>query len=90
MLGTYHMMEAGTDIPELALMILGTPLKLVTQTKGRTERPAEKETPVLVDIVDSAYEKAESWFRHRHQVYVNDAMPVKVVEACSRPFEAIK
>lgn len=37
MLGTYHMMEAGTDIPELAL-ILGTPLKLVTQTKGRTEK----------------------------------------------------
>ena len=90
MLGTYRMMEAGTDIPDLALMILGTPLKFVTQTKGRTERPFEKAAPVLVDVVDVAYERAVFWFEHRLQVYVQDNMPVKVVEATSRVFAPIK
>ena len=89
-LGTYRMMEAGTDIATLALMILGTPLKLVTQTKGRTERPAEKAQPVLVDIVDTAYDKAVKWFAHREQVYVADNMPIKVVQAYSRPNEVLK
>ena len=89
-LGTYRSMEAGTDIKTLAMLVMATPMKEVTQTKGRNERPAKKSCPVLVDLVDTFYDRAVSWCNSRLSVYKNESLPTKVVMAATRPFEAVR
>lgn len=88
-LASYKMMEAGTDVPDMALLIMASPVKMVTQTKGRNERPADKPVPVLVDIVDSHYKRAVSWFEHRESVYKDEKLPMKYVRGTTRPTDIV-
>lgn len=77
-LSTYGLMSTGTDIPDMATIILATPQSKVTQTKGRVERIFDgKKSPVVMDIVDSFYEPARTWSIKRHKEYAEAEMQIK-------------
>lgn len=67
---TFGKMSLGTDIADLAGMVLATPQSDVTQTKGRIERKLPgKKSPILVDIVDVAHDDAKNWWGRRCKQY---------------------
>ena len=77
-LSTYGLMSTGTDIKDLATIILATPQSKVTQTKGRVERVCVgKKDPVVMDIVDSYYAPARLWADKRFKEYQESLMTVK-------------
>jgi superfamily II DNA or RNA helicase len=70
-LGTFQMGSRGTDIPRLSALVLATPHSSMTQISGRIERFLEgKQTPIIIDFVDSAYpdlrKSAASRLKHYH------------------------
>jgi hypothetical protein len=74
---TYGKMSLGTDIADLAGMILATPQSDVTQTKGRIERKLPgKKSPVLIDIVDVAHSDATNWWRMRSGKYNAEGLDI--------------
>lgn len=77
-LSTYGLMSTGTDIKDLATIILATPQSKVTQTKGRIERVcAGKKDPVVMDIIDSYYPQAKMWASKRKKEYDESSMAIK-------------
>lgn len=74
---TYGKMSLGTDIADLAGMVLATPQSDVTQTKGRIERKLPgKKSPILVDIVDMAHNDATNWWRRRGGQYKEEGLDI--------------
>lgn len=70
LLATYGMLKLGTDIPDLAGLVIATPQSTMTQAAGRVLRIVDgKKDPVVVDLVDMAYGPAVSWFRSRLKDY---------------------
>jgi superfamily II DNA or RNA helicase len=79
-LATYGMFALGTDIKDLAGLVYATPMSEITQSKGRIERElAGKMQPVVVDIVDSAYDMAVRWGYKRVREYGKDGLLIKKV-----------
>jgi superfamily II DNA or RNA helicase len=69
-LATYGAIELGTDIPSMSALVLATPRSTATQVVGRIRRIAVgKGTPVVVDIVDSAYPDCTRMLRGRLRDY---------------------
>lgn len=67
---TYGMMGIGTDIPDLAGLVYATPQSQVEQSKGRIERLCEgKLEPIVVDIIDTAYQDTMRWANARKRQY---------------------
>ena len=74
---TYGLCALGTDIPDLAGLVYATPQSNTTQSKGRIERLIEgKETPIIVDIVDSNYKDAVGWARNRERQYKAESLKI--------------
>lgn len=79
-LATYGMMNRGTDIPRLETLILGSIRSDMRQVSGRIERFLEdKQSPVIVDIVDTAYKETKNSAKARIQFYANRNLRVKYV-----------
>ena len=77
-LSTYGLMSTGTDIPDLATILLATPQSKVTQTKGRVERVfSGKLQPVVMDVMDTFYEASGNWSRKRIKEYKDADMVLK-------------
>lgn len=77
-LSTYGLMSTGTDIPDLAAILLATPQSKVTQTKGRVERVfSGKKQPVVMDVVDTYYEASQNWINKRLKEYKEAGMLIK-------------
>lgn len=77
-LSTYGLMSTGTDIPDLAAILLATPQSKVTQTKGRVERIfSGKKQPVVMDVIDTYYEASGNWSRKRIKEYHESDMVLK-------------
>lgn len=80
-LATYNMMGVGTDIPDLAGLVFGTPQSFIEQKCGRVERMMEgKQQPLIVDIVDLKYEDAVAWAKRRVRYYKKHNMKIKSVK----------
>lgn len=80
LLCTYGMFSIGSDVPDLAGLILATPQSMVEQSKGRIERSFEgKKHPVLVDIVDTRYKEAVRWGAKRLEQYRKENLLIKMV-----------
>lgn len=74
---TYGLCALGIDIPDLAALVYATPQSNITQSKGRIERLIEgKETPIIVDIVDSNYKDAIGWARNREKQYKQEGLKI--------------
>ena len=81
-LGTYGKISIGTDIKSLAGLILATPQSRIVQTLGRILRQMEgKQTPVVVDFVDTFYEDAVGWAFNRKRHYYAEEIFIKEVGA---------
>jgi superfamily II DNA or RNA helicase len=79
-LATYGMFALGTDIKDLAGLVYATPMSEVAQSKGRIERElAGKMQPVVVDIIDYAYDMAVRWGKKRMREYERDGLFIKRV-----------
>lgn len=77
-LSTYGLMSTGTDIPDLACIILATPQSKVQQTKGRVERIfSGKKQPIVMDVVDTFYAPADNWARKRKKEYIDSNMEIE-------------
>lgn len=73
-LATYGVMAMGVDVPDLRALIFATPLSDVTQSAGRILRLCENaKEPVVLDIIDTAYEDCVRWARSRQQYYTDVA-----------------
>jgi superfamily II DNA or RNA helicase len=78
MLATYGMFSIGSDIPDLAGLVYATPQSEVEQSKGRIERLVEgKQSPVLVDMMDTCYPQAMGWASKRLRSYAGKNLVVK-------------
>lgn len=76
-LGTYGMLSRGTDIPRLSCLILATPRNDMRQISGRIERVApNKKTPIVVDIIDTAYNMCISGGRQRYKFYKDRGLKI--------------
>jgi superfamily II DNA or RNA helicase len=82
-LATYGVMQMGIDVPDLRALVFGTPLSDVAQSTGRILRLcAGAKDPVVLDIVDTAYDDCIRWAAQRQQYYRNTAKAqVFVVES---------
>jgi superfamily II DNA or RNA helicase len=70
LLATFGMMQLGTDIPDLAGMVIATPQSSIVQPIGRIERKCDgKKQPIIIDIVDTFYKDSLYWGRAREKVY---------------------
>ena len=79
-LATYQMIQLGSDIPDLAGLVYATPQSHVLQAQGRIERALEgKKNPVVVDIVDTAYNDTLRWGVQRKRWYRSQGIEMKVV-----------
>ena len=77
--GTYGKVAIGTDIPDLAGLVYGTPQSDVTQTQGRIERMLEgKQQPVVVDFIDTYYKDAVAWANRREKYYRRMGLKLKL------------
>jgi hypothetical protein len=64
----------------LAGLIYATPLSETEQSKGRVEREfAGKRQPVVVDIVDTAYDMTRRWGQKRERQYIREGLEIKKV-----------
>lgn len=78
--GTYGMIAVGTDIPDLAGLVMATPQSNATQLKGRIERFFHgKMEPVLVDVIDTHYTDALDWGYRRLKAYRREGLKVRRV-----------
>ena len=79
-LATYGMMSRGTDIPRLSCLILATIRSDLKQTLGRIERFMEnKESPILIDLVDSHYKETMNSAKARIKFYKDRNLQIKEV-----------
>lgn len=80
LLCTYGLFAIGTDIPDLAGLVLATPQSQITQTKGRAERifPGKKK-PLVIDIKDTAYQDTRRWAANRMRQYRKERLDIKEV-----------
>lgn len=77
-LSTYGLMFMGTDIPDLACIILATPRSKSEQTKGRVERVfSGKKQPIVMDVIDTFYSPAETWAEKRRKEYNGSKMVIE-------------
>lgn len=69
-LATYGMMSMAVDVPDLAGLVFGTPQSHITQPVGRVLRASEhKLEPVVIDVIDLAFEECVRWAGKRKQHY---------------------
>ena len=81
-LGTYGKIAIGTDIKSLSGLIIATPQSNIVQTLGRILRQMEgKQTPVVVDFVDTYYKDAVGWAFNRKRHYYAEDIFIKEVGA---------
>lgn len=74
---TYGMFSLGTDIPDLAALIYATPQSHIEQAQGRIERVLTgKLEPVIVDLVDTAYQDTLNWASSRSSFYRREGLLV--------------
>jgi superfamily II DNA or RNA helicase len=79
-LATYGMFGIGTDIQDLAGLVYATPMSETHQSKGRIERELSgKKQPVVVDIVDTAYDATVGWGKKRERQYNAEGLKIKKV-----------
>ena len=79
-LATYQMFDLGTDVPDLAGLVYGTPQKNVAQKQGRVERIcAAKKQPIVIDIVDSYYADALRWASCREKFYRREKLEISQI-----------
>lgn len=78
LLATAKMFFAGTSIPDVGGMVIGTPFANIRQLPGRIERLSEgKKYPIVVDIVDSRYKMTRKWGLARLSQYKTLGLPVR-------------
>jgi superfamily II DNA or RNA helicase len=79
-LATYPMMKLGTDIPDLGGIVYATPQSDPRQSKGRIERYFEgKQSPMVVDLIDSAHGDAVGWWKNRYRWYQQERLDIKFI-----------
>ena len=79
-LATYGMMSRGTDIQRLETLLLATIRSDMRQTLGRIERFLEgKQSPVLIDIIDSHYRETMNSAKSRIKFYKERNLQIKEV-----------
>lgn len=67
---SYRMLSIGTDIPDLAGLVLATPQSRIKQAVGRILRSCEgKKRPIVIDVVDSDIRDCVIWFYSRQREY---------------------
>ena len=78
-MASYGMIALGTDIPSLAGLVYATPQSQIEQSKGRIERLLEgKQTPVVVDVVDTAYMDTIRWGDFRLREYKRQGLQIGI------------
>jgi len=76
-LGTYQMAAEGLDIPDLDVLIMGTPKSDVEQAIGRILRADDdKKTPIVIDPVDNEPYYCERILSKRNRFYSSKGWPV--------------
>jgi superfamily II DNA or RNA helicase len=81
-LATYSMAKEGLDIPTLDTLVFATPSGNVEQAVGRIQRPcATKQTPLVIDIVDSTSSAFMSMYGRRRSFYKRRALNLTDVES---------
>jgi superfamily II DNA or RNA helicase len=73
-LATFGVMSMGVDVPDLRALVFATPLSDAAQSVGRILRLCENtKDPVVLDIVDVAYDDCVKWAANRQRYYRNVA-----------------
>ena len=73
-LGTYGCMAMGVDVPDLRALIFATPLSDAAQSVGRILRICrDVKMPVVLDIIDTAFEDCARWAQSRQVYYEKTA-----------------
>ncbi|MCR4667104.1 MAG: DEAD/DEAH box helicase [Desulfovibrio sp.] len=73
-LATYGVMAMGVDVPDLRALVFATPQSNVTQPCGRILRIKEGTLdPVIIDIIDVAYQDCLHWAQYREHYYRDTA-----------------
>lgn len=74
---TYGKASEGTDIPDLDMLLLATPVKDAEQPVGRVLRKyADKMKPIVVDFVDD-HKTLKRWARERAAYYRREGLSVE-------------
>lgn len=78
---TYGVFALGMDIPDLAGLVLATPLARIAQPVGRILRVCKgKKRPVILDMVDTDIRECIGWYHNRVREYKSPEIMGEIVQ----------